>query len=182
MGILDFIHDFSHTKEMRESKDQILFGEIVRHLVVNYGPLVELETKLGDRSIAKVRTVKHPIFHSISVTLNRHTGSDMISDAVIGSKAALSVQAEVKNYLADPDDVINMWKTDFANISKIALFGDVKLNHKMNSVVGLVMDPMYSIGDVIDNTLEERKALGEKLDAMIDRLLESLKPYKKLKK
>lgn len=179
MSIFKVWQDFAHSKEMRESKDEMLFGEIVKYMIENYGPLVELETKLGDKKIARFRTMKHKLLHSITVETNRHTGSGIVSDTIAGTRAGITVVAEVKNYVADPDDVLNMWKTDFQNIGKIPLLGGIKVDHQMNSILATKMDAFYRVGDIINDTLTERKIIGEKLEEMIALLCDQLKQYKK---
>jgi hypothetical protein len=53
---------------------------------------------------------------------------------MLGSKAFVKVQAEVKNYLADPDDLLKMYSTDFKNLFKVTMLDDTKLDHQFNSV------------------------------------------------
>ena len=179
MSIFKVWQDLAHSKEIRESKDEVLFGEIVKYMIENYGPLVELETQMGDRKIARFRTVGHKLLHSITIQTNRHSGSGIVSDAIVGTKAGLSVSAEVKNYVADPDDVLNMWKTDFQNIGKIPLLGGVKVDHQMNSIIATKMDPVYSVGDIVKETEKERKLVADKIEQMIAEVSEQLKKFKK---
>lgn len=180
MGIFQIWQDIAHQKEMRESKDEILFGEVIKYMITHYGPLVELETTYGDKKIARFRLLNHPLLHSITTELSRHTGTGLVTDMTIGSIASLKMVAEVKNYVADPDDVLNMWKTDFANVTKITLLGDIKLNHQMNSVLAEKIHH-FRIGDVVNNTLEEREKITQQLEEMISLLVEQLRKYKKSK-
>lgn len=164
---------------MRESKDEILFGEVIRLMVKKYGPLVELETSAaGSYKQARFRILNHETLYSITIKVNRWTGSGMISDALVGSKGSLTIVAEVKNYVADPDDVLNMWKTDFGNIAKIPLLGDIKINHQMNSVLATKTN-IITIGDFVNDLWEERNKLEQTLDKDINLLCEQLKSFKK---
>lgn len=179
MGIYDAIKNFAHKQEMRESKDEILLGEVIRIMVKNYGPLVELQTSsISNHKQARFRLLDHNLLYSITVKVNRWTGSGAISEALLGSKGSLTFVAEVKNYVADPDDVLAMWKTDFGNIGKIPLFGDVKLNHQMNSVLA-TKTHVIEIGDFVNNLWEERKKLKQTIDDDILLLCKQLEAYKK---
>ncbi|MEW5822462.1 MAG: hypothetical protein AB1782_19870 [Cyanobacteriota bacterium] len=178
MSIFKAIQDLAHKKEMRESKDEILFGEIIRYIIINYGPLVELETMLGDRKRAKFRLLSHHLLHSLHIELNRHTGSGLLTDATIGSYASITMTAEVKKYVADPDDALEMYKTAFSNIAKIPLLGGIKIRHQMNSIFAIKMEH-FKIGDVIENQIEERKNIGHQIESMIKDLCDQLKDYKK---
>ena len=178
MSIFKAIQDLAHRKEMRESKDEILFGEIIRYMVINYGPLVELETMMGDRKVAKFKLLNHRLLNSIKVELNRHTGSGFITDATIGTFASLTMTAEVKKYVADPDDALNMYKTAIANVAKIPLLGGIKVVHQLNSIFAIKMEH-FKIGDVVNNQLEERKNITNQLEEMIKDLCQQLEEFKK---
>lgn len=179
MGIYDAIKNFAHKQEMRESKDEILLGEVIRIMVKNYGPLVDLQTfSVGDQKQARFRLLGHNLLHSITVKIDRWTGSGAISEALIGSRGSLTFVAEVKNYVADPDDVLAMWKTDFSNLGKIPLFGDIKLNHQMNSVLA-TKTHVIEIGDFENNLWVERKKLEKIIGEDIILLCKQLETYKK---
>lgn len=142
--------------------------------MINYGPLVELEIK----KLTCVRTLSHKLLQSISVELDRHTGSNIIMDKTFGSFASITIVGEVKNYVADPDDVLKMWKTDFQNLSKFAILGDVKLNHQMNSVLATKMIH-FKMGDVVNDTLTECQNIANQLEELIGGFYERLSEHKK---
>ena len=54
----------------------------------------------------RFKPLNDPVLHSVVITLDRKTGGSALQQAIIGSKATITVQAEVKNYMADPDDLI----------------------------------------------------------------------------
>lgn len=179
MGILKTIQNIAHKREMRESKDEILLGEIIRFMTKKYGPLVELETTFGDHKQARFRLLTHPLLYSITVKINRWTGSGAISEALVGSKAQLTFIGEIKNYLADPDELLNMWKTDFQNIAKIPLLGGIKVNHQLNSILA-IKEKIIEIGNFVDNNWEERKKLEHLLEDEINSICDQLKSFKKV--
>jgi hypothetical protein len=96
----------------------------------------------------------------------------------VGSKATLYVTGEVKNLLADPDDLVNQWATDIKNILKVPLMGQVKVNHELNSIFaqkGAIID----IDQYVLQGEQGRKNLSALLNGTVNELREVLKRYKK---
>lgn len=131
--MLSLLQNFAHKAEIRESKDEILIGEIVRAMARQGFPSIQF-TASGDLQRVRFRTTGDPVLNSVFITLDRKTGTGALSAALIGSKATLLVTAEIKNRMADPDDLVKMYRTDLANIFKMPVLGGIKLNHELNSV------------------------------------------------
>ena len=51
-----------------------------------------------------------------------------------GSKTSIGFLAEMRNKVSDPDDLATMWKTDLANLFKLPVAGEVRINHQLNTV------------------------------------------------
>jgi hypothetical protein len=132
--MLGLLNQFMHKREMRESKDEILVGEIVRAMARLGCPAYGFLTDATSQSV-RFKTKSDPVLHSIVIRVDRKTGGSALGEALIGSKAVLTFQAEVKNLLADPDDLIHMYRTDLQNIFKMPIMGDVRLDHQLNSVL-----------------------------------------------
>lgn len=175
--MFNLIQQFAHKAEMRESKDEILIGEIVRAMARQGYPAISFRAH-DDRQRMRFKTVSDPMLHSLFVTLDRKTGGGALSEALLGSKATLTLTAEVKNRLSDPDDLIAMYKTDLANMFKLPVMGGVKLNHQMNSVFATTTR-YIEIGDYINKGDEGVDKLVGLLQQTTDVLKEKLAPYKK---
>ncbi|MBW2256741.1 MAG: hypothetical protein JRI25_19385, partial [Deltaproteobacteria bacterium] len=93
---------FSHKAEIRESKDEILVGEIVRAMGRKGFPSIAFRAD-DDRQTVRFKTIADPVLYSVTVILDRKTGSGALSAAILGSKATLRITAEVRNFLTDPD-------------------------------------------------------------------------------
>lgn len=181
MSIFKLVQEFQHGKEMRESKDEIIFGEFIRLMVRKYGPLVDMQaspSETSDYKQARFKMSKHKILSTLTIKVNRWSGGGMVTDKLIGSRASVTLVAEVKNYVSDPDDVVSMYKNDFANIGKIPLLGQTKVNHQLNSVLA-TRTRQVKIGDFVKNLHGERKELEVFLDNEIEELTEQLKSFKK---
>lgn len=176
MKLLDVISKFKHKSELRESQDEILNGEIFYYMATKNWPCFGMSTSNDEQTI-KFRSINDPALFSVRFRLDRKTGGSAVSQAVLGSKATFYITAEVKNNIADPDDVLNQFSTDFKNIAKISLLGQVKVNHQFNSVFaekGTIIDINNYIGDKV-----KRTSLTELISSTIDELRTTLEPYKK---
>lgn len=176
MGLVNISSHFKHKAEIRESKDEILIGEIVRAMA-RRGHVADQFAADDDLQRVRFRT-RDDVLSYVHVALDRKTGGGRISSALIGSKATLTVAGEVKNLLSDPDDVVKMWKADFKNIAKLGVRGNVKVNHELNSIVGKTTD-LIEIGKYVLKGEEGVQRLSEHLDERIGRVREELREYKK---
>lgn len=175
--MVNILSVFNHKAEIRESKDEILLGEIVRALARQGYPSIAF---IADTDLQRVtfKAVGDPVLSYLYITLDRKTGGGVLSSAILGAKATLTIAAEVKNYLADPDDLVAMYRTDFANILRLPVLGGVKLNHELNSVFATTTK-VIEIGHYIMKGEEGVGALTTVLRGTIDDLRERLRQYKK---
>ena len=171
------LNKFNHKAEIRESKDEILVGEIVRAMARQGGTAVTFLAN-NDYQRVKFRIVGDPILSYVYVTLDRKTGTGIVGAAVFGSKATLTVSAETKNYIADPDDLVAMYRTDLANLFRMPVLVCIRLNQEINSIFAtttLVID--------IDNYVLKGEpgvqALMAHLQNTIQEIPERLRPFKK---
>jgi hypothetical protein len=175
--MMNMLGRFNHKAEIRESKDEIMIGEIVRAMARQGFPSVTFLAN-DDLQRVKFKMLNDPVLHALYVTLDRKTGSGMISAALIGSKATLTLSAEVKNYLADPDDLVKMYRTDLANIFKLPVMGGIKLNHELNSIFATTTK-VIEIDNYVLKGDAGVQAMMTLLSQTIHELREKLKPYKK---
>ncbi|MEU5881273.1 hypothetical protein [Spirillospora sp. NPDC047279] len=175
--MLQLISKFANKAEARESKDEVLIGEMVYIMAYQGCPTIGLSAGT-DLQYVRFKPVQDPLMHSLTVVLDRKTGDTALQQAVVGSKATLTFVAEVKNYVADPDDLVQMFKTDAANIFRNPWLGDIKLNHQLNSVTA-TKKQIIDIDKHIGATPESRELLKGLLLGTARELREKLVPYKK---
>lgn len=176
MPALRIAGHFKHKAEIRESKDEILIGEIVR-VMGRKGHVADEFAADGETQRVRFR-MRDDVLSYVHVALDRKTGEGRVASAVIGSKATITIAGEVRNHLSDPDDVVSMWKSDFKNIAKIGLRGNVKVNHELNSIVGKTTD-LIEIDKMVLKGEEGLTRLTEHLEDRIARVREALAQYKK---
>lgn len=168
---------FNHKAEIRESKDEILVGELVRAMARQRYTAIQFRADEG-RQRVKFRALGDAVLDHVYLVLDRKTGTGMVSAALLGSKATLTISAEVKNYLADPDDLVQMFRTDLANIFKLPILGGIKLNHELNSVFATTT-LVIEIDHYLFKGETGTQALMGLLNQKIAELKERLAPYKK---
>lgn len=175
--MFSILQHFSHKAEIRESKDEILVGEIVRAMARQGYVTIQF---LANDDLQRVRfkTATDPVLHSVFVTLNRMTGTGALTAALVGSKASLTVTAEVKNRMSDPDDVLAMYRTDLANLFKMPMLGGIKLNHELSSVLATSTE-MIDIDNYVLKGEPGVERMTRLLSSRIDRLRQALAKYKK---
>ncbi len=171
--MLSFLAQFNHKAEIRESKDEMLVGEIVRAMARNGCPTIAFRAH-DDRQRIRFKTIADATLHSVWITLDRKTGTGALSAALLGSKATLTISAEVKNLVTDPDDLVAMYRTDLANLFKMPMLGGIKLNHELNSVYATTTTVIE-----IDDYVMKGDEGADRLAAQVDKLREKLVPYKR---
>ncbi len=176
MGILDFFADRERSAELRESKDEMLIGEIVRAMSYKGCPTVGFTAGMGYQRV-KFKAPQDRVLTSIYVQLDRLSGNSALTSAVIGSKATLYVTCEVRNFLADPDDLVAMYRTDMANLFKIS-WKEVRINHEYNAIHGTTKK-LIELDNYIGKGPQGVQAMIALLDGEIQRIRTRLEPYKK---
>ena len=174
--MLSFLSKFQHAQEMRESKDEILTGEIVRAMARQNMPAIRFRTAGEDQTI--VFKPNQSILYQLTITVDRKTGGSRLSQTMFGSKAWITFNAQIKNHIADPDDLLEMYRTDAKNVFKSPMFGDVKLDHQLNSVFASKRVTI-DIDKYIPKDEAGVQTLTNFLQEHINDVMEKLKPFKK---
>ncbi|MEI2716899.1 MAG: hypothetical protein V9E98_07865 [Candidatus Nanopelagicales bacterium] len=171
--------DYANKKEMRESRDEVVVGQMIASMARLGYPTIAFNTGTAlDTGFQAIlfSTPSDPVLHTVQVTLDRKTGGGSISEKIVGSKATLTVTAEVKNYIADPDDLLAMWRTDFANIGKMPMMGQVKLDHRLNSILAK-KSTLIELSDY--DGPEDRERIDGLLHGMIGEVRQAVAQYKR---
>jgi hypothetical protein len=114
MGLFDTATGYQHKAELRESKDEILVGELIRGLsALGWNPYRLIAD--SDRQAVGFKVPADPVISAYSLTVDRKSGSGMITQK-LGSRTVLGFVAEIHNKVVDPDDLATMWRTDMANL------------------------------------------------------------------
>ena len=167
--MFNILAQFNHKAEIRESKDEILIGEIVAAMANAGYPSIAFRAH-NDRQLVRFKAISDDTLHAVNIILDRKTGTGALGNAMFGSKATLRITAEVRNHMTDPDDLIAMYKTDLANLFKMPAMGGIKLNHELNSVFATAQ----RIIDIDDYVLKGDKGV-EKMRSLLEQVIGQLK-------
>lgn len=166
MALLKFLTNVSQALQEMTSKDEMVFGEIVRIMEKEGYPCIAFHASPGFQSGRFL--LQGPVVFALTVTL----------DKKIAGQGLMSLTAEVRNKLADPDDMIAMFKTDFGNIMKVPLLGQIKVNHEYNTIYAKSTS-LTNISAYVDNKVVNAAKLRSDLLEIVARLEETLKRFKK---
>lgn len=154
MGLFNAMTNMSHKSELRESKDEIVCGQLIAALS-HQGWRPFRITADSDKQTMGFKVPGDDVLSSAYLMVDRKSGSGSIS-ATMGSKTVIGFTAEMRYKVSDPDDLAIMWKTDFANLLKMPVQGEVRINHQLNSVSArtyyLVDLDKYVKGSTVDTS------------------------------
>lgn len=176
MALLKVLHSHSHKTELRESKDEIVVGEIIRGLS-HQGWVCHQVVADSDRQQVGFKIPDDPVLDHVYLVVDRRTGSGAISSA-LGSKTTVAISAEARNKVADPDDLAAMWRTDLSNLFKVPIQGEVRVNHQLNKIVARTHH-LIDLDHYVKGTAVDASQLLPWLLGQVDNLRQHLAPHKK---
>lgn len=168
MALLKFFSEMSQSYAEFSAKDEMIFGEIVRIFQKKGYPCIGFTAKDGSQSGRFL--VEGEVLFAIRVGL----------DKKLGVAGFLSIAAEVRNKMADPDDMITMFKTDFSNIAKIPVLGQIKVNHEYNTVFARSTSVKKISSYIESKGVVDAALLENDLMEIVSRLEEELRKFKKV--
>jgi hypothetical protein len=176
MGLFNAMTNYAHRSELRESKDEIICGEIIRGLS-HRGWRCHRIVAHSDRQQIGFKLPGDPVLSAIYLVIDRKSGSGAISQS-LGSRTVVGFVAEMRHKVSDPDDLATMWRTDLANLFKLPVAGEVRVNHQLNTVNARTYH-MVDLDQYVQTTSVNAGPLVEWIAAQVDALREQLRPLKK---
>lgn len=168
MALLKFFSDLSQSFDEFKAKDEMVFGEMVRIFQRKGYPCIGFTANEGFQSGRFL--IDGEVLFAIRVSL----------DKKVAGAGLLSITAEVRNKMADPDDMITMFKTDFSNITKIPLLGQIKVNHEYNTIYAKSTS-VKKIGSYLESRgVVNSTQLEADLMEIVNRLEDTLRKFKKV--
>ena len=167
MALLKFFSDLSQSYDEFKAKDEMVFGEMVRIFQKKGYPCIGFTANEGFQSGRFL--IEGEVLFAIRVSL----------DKKVAGAGILSITAEVRNKMADPDDMITMFKTDFSNITKIPLLGQIKVNHEYNTIYAKSTSVKKISSYLESRGVVNSAQLEADLMEIVNRLEETLRKFKK---
>jgi hypothetical protein len=168
MALLKFFSDLSQTISEFTSKDEMVFGEMIRIFQRKGYPCIGFAAKDGYQSGRFL--IEGEVLFAIQVTL----------DKKVGGAGILNIVAEVRNKMADPDDMISMFKTDLSNVTKIPLLGAIKVNHEYNTIYAKSTSVKKISSYLESRGVVNSAQLESDLMDIVSRLEDTLRKFKKV--
>jgi hypothetical protein len=159
---------FLRTPESQGRVDEILIGLVVAHFVGQGHPLYHIRVD-EDHQRLRFRTQDDPVLYAVEVNLRRVTRG--FEARAVEDRCPLTITAEIKNFLANPYDLLRMHEQVPSHLPQPAGF---KLYRQLNSVFASVQVD-HVLGGV--HELGSRQRLHDLLDTRVDLLREILQPY-----
>lgn len=176
MGLSDSVTTYAPKAELRESKDEILVGELVRGLsALGWNPYRIVGH--SDRQMVGFKVPDDPVITNYSLVVDRRSGSGLVTEE-LGSRTILGFVAEIHNQVVDPDELATMWRTDIANPSTLPVAGEVRVNHQLNRGVARTYH-LVDIDQYISGTQVSMDGLVEWVSGQFLMLREHLVPLKR---
>ena len=176
MGLFNAMTNYAHKSELRESKDEIVCGQIVAGLS-HHGWRPYRIVADSDKQTLGFKLPGDEVLSAAYVMVDRKSGSGAISQSM-GSRTVMGFTAEMRNKVTDPDDLANMWRTDLANLFKIPVAGEVRVNHQLNTVNARTYH-LVNLDDNVTGSSVNTDALVGWIVQQFDALRERLRPLKK---
>lgn len=176
MGLFNSMANHAHKAELRESKDEIICGELLRGLS-HRGWRCHRIVAHSDRQQMGFKLPGDPVLSAVYLVVDRRSGSGLITQS-LGSKTVIGFTAEMRNKVSDPDDLAAMWRTDLANLFKLPVAGEVRVNHQLNTVNARTYQLVDLDQYVKGHAVEAGPFVGWVVSE-VDKLREHLRPLKK---
>lgn len=177
MGVFDAVNKFNAKSTIRESKDEMLLGELVRSLS-RRGFVADRFVANEGEQLVRFRAPADDSLTYLWLGLDQWAGTGRVTAKIAGARASLRLNAELKLELTDPDDFVEVWRTGAANVLKVPAFGQVKLQHRVTTVSARATSQI-NIDDYVLHGEAGTEAMLGFLDERVAELREALRPYER---
>lgn len=167
---------FSSKVELRESKDEILCGELIRGLTA-HGWTCRRITAHSDRQQMSFVIPDDDVLCAAHVVVDRRSGSGAVTSA-LGSKTILGFAAEIDNGVTAPAELSTRWQEDLPNLFRLPVAGEVRISHQPGSVMARTFH-MVDLDQYVQGSNVGTGALVDWAKEQVDQLREALRPLKK---
>jgi hypothetical protein len=161
---------------LRESKDEIVCGQIVRALSYQGWRPYRIVAD-SDKQTLGFKIPGDDVLTAVYIMVDRKSGSGAVS-ASMGSRTVIGFTAEMRNKVTDPDDLATMWRTDFANLFKMPVAGEVRINHQLNTINARTYH-LVNLDDYVSGSSVNTEPLVGWIVQQVNDLRERLRPLKK---
>ncbi|WP_423792699.1 hypothetical protein ACPB8Q_00415 [Methanocaldococcus indicus] len=171
-----FLSELSHKRELNEAVDEIFIGVLINYMYKNNAYLIEILSDSQNNHSLTFKFKDNPVFYKLKITVSRKV--EGLASKLLGSQTVLEFEAILRNEIVEPEDIIRMYQTDFKNMFKIPLFGNVVIDHDLNYIIARTKY-IKDLNKYVSGENVDKEAIYNEIDKIIKTLEEHLKPLKK---
>jgi len=166
---------FEPRGSIRESRDEVLFGELIRSMSRLDFVAVDFRATSGARLVRFKAPSADPLAF-VWIGLDLWAGSGAVTAKIEGSRASVRLDAELDLDLVEPEMLLEVWRTGAAEVMNSPSFGRVKLQHRVSTVLARATSQLNT-DDYILRGANGSSALTDLLAERIGELRTALEPF-----
>lgn len=167
MPSFSMLENFALRREVSDSLDEILIGQLIAVLVGKGFPMVGIVSDPDHHSV-RFRMQKDPVLYYLSATLHRPPNK-------LARLVTLSLTGQVKNFLSSSQALLDFYANDFKKLTEAPLQMGVSLSHQLNSVLGTAQRQIRLDRATEPDSLTE---MGTLVDGVLSELRQVLQPFR----
>jgi hypothetical protein len=123
---------YPHKAELRESKEEILYGELVRALSGEGWRCFRLMAD-PDRHLVGFKLPDDPVLSAVYVLIDRTAGSGTPGAAPNGW-TVVGFTAEMDHAASTPDELASQWRAGAIDLFQLPVAGEIRVDHQPTTV------------------------------------------------
>lgn len=168
MPSFSMLENFALRREVSDSLDEILIGQLIAVMVEKGSPMVGI-TSDPDHHSLRFRMQGDPVLYYLCGTLHRTPNK-------LARLATLSLTGQVKNFMTRSADLVDFYARDHRRLCQHPLQGGVALSHQLSSVLGTVQRQVRLDKATEAGSLQEMEQM---MEGVLAELRQALLPFKR---
>lgn len=168
MPSFSMLENFALRREVADSLDEILMGQLIAVMVEQGYPMVGISSD-PDHHHLRFRMQGDTVLYYLAATLHRTPNK-------LARLATLSLTGQVKNFMSRPADVVDFYASDHVRITQSPLQSGVNLSHQLHSVLGTLQRQVRLDRATEPGSLQEMEQM---MEAALLELRQALLPFKR---
>lgn len=175
MGVFNAMTDFSPKSQLRESRNEIVCGELIRGLSHAGWRCHRIA---ADAAIQMVgfKVPDDDLLSAVYIVVDGRSGSGTLASEV-GRPTVMGFTAVMRLEASDPAELAAEWRTDIANLFNVPVAGEVRIDHQLTTVSAHAYHEV-NLDLYVSNTSVNAEPLVGWTMEQVDALRENLRPLK----
>ncbi len=173
MGLFNAMSDFSPKSDLRESKDEIVCGELIRGLS-HAGWHCHRIVADSARQVVGFKVPHDEVLSAVYIVVDGRSGAGSPTPGM-GGRTVMGFTAQMRNRASDPAELAAKWKADIANLFNMPVAGEVRIDHQLTTVSARTYH-VVDLDQYVSTTSVEAEPLVGWVIEQVDALREHLRP------